>query len=209
MIDTERPVSCGAGRGTLIVLGYRPGANARLVLAAVVISACVSGLAPAAGAATLDEPLKGGDFAGSYGIGHGRTMYLECHGEGSPTVILDSGLRNGAAFWSDVQRTDPADPERFPSSSARSSSCCPNAACRAQPRTMAELDADLKRQELESTNPDLSSVGRGSKKHTLVEVAGVEPASSELLAGLLRAQPVRRSRTTAAHRRPAVVPTSL
>jgi len=42
-----------------------------------------------------------------------------------------------------------------------------------------------------------------------VEVAGFEPASSESSAGLLRAQPVRRSRVAAAHRRPAATPASL
>jgi pimeloyl-ACP methyl ester carboxylesterase len=80
----------------------------RLVLAAVAISVLVSVLAPAAGAATPDEPLQKGDFAGSFGIGHGRSMYLECYGRGSPTVILDAGLRNGAAFWS--QRSDETPP---------------------------------------------------------------------------------------------------
>ncbi len=79
----------------------------RLALAAVAIS-LVSLLAPAAGAATPDMPLKNGDFAGSFGIGHGRSMYLECFGKGSPTVILNAGLRNGAAFWS--QRSDETPP---------------------------------------------------------------------------------------------------
>ena len=41
----------------------------------------------------------------------------------------------------------------------------------------------------------------------LVEVAGVEPASSETLSGLLRAQPVRRSRIAATHRQPVAIPT--
>lgn len=80
----------------------------RLVLAAVAISVLVSVLAPAAGAATPDAPLKKGDFAGSFGIGNARTMYLECFGKGSPTVILDAGLRNGAAFWN--QRSDETPP---------------------------------------------------------------------------------------------------
>jgi pimeloyl-ACP methyl ester carboxylesterase len=72
------------------------------------MSVVVSIVAPGAGAATPDEPLRKGDFAGSFGIGHGRTIYLECYGEGSPTVILDAGLRNGAAFWS--QRADGTPP---------------------------------------------------------------------------------------------------
>jgi pimeloyl-ACP methyl ester carboxylesterase len=80
----------------------------RLVLTAVAISVLVSVFAPAGGAAAPDGPLKKGDFAGSFGIGHGRSMYLECYGEGSPTVILDAGLRNGASFWS--QRSDETPP---------------------------------------------------------------------------------------------------
>ncbi len=35
-------------------------------------------------------------------------MYLECYGRGSPTVILDAGLRNGASFSS--QRSDETHP---------------------------------------------------------------------------------------------------
>jgi hypothetical protein len=47
------------------------------------------------------------------------------------------------------------------------------------------------------------------RARALLEVAGVEPASSKSSAGLLRAQPARKSRTAAAHRRPAAIPTSL
>jgi hypothetical protein len=48
-----------------------------------------------------------------------------------------------------------------------------------------------------------------SDAKALLEVAGVEPASSERLVGLLRAQPVKRSRATAAHRRCAAAPASV
>ncbi|MCA9876945.1 MAG: alpha/beta hydrolase [Thermomicrobiales bacterium] len=41
-----------------------------------------------------------GDFAGLVDIG-GRKLYLECHGEGSPTVILISGYRASGRFWTD------------------------------------------------------------------------------------------------------------
>jgi len=40
----------------------------------------------------------------------------------------------------------------------------------------------------------------------LLEVAGVEPASSETSLGLLRAQPVKESRATVSHRRTAAAP---
>ena len=53
------------------------------------------------------------------------------------------------------------------------------------------------------------SAGIGTVVRTeqpLVEVAGLEPASSELSTGLLRAQPARRSRTPTDHRPLAGVP---
>src|SRR5215213_8701963 len=41
-----------------------------------------------------------GDFAGLVDIG-GRSLYLECHGQGSPTVILVAGYRASGRFWTD------------------------------------------------------------------------------------------------------------
>ena len=41
-----------------------------------------------------------GDFAGLVDIG-GRSLYLECHGTGSPTVVLVAGYRASGRFWSD------------------------------------------------------------------------------------------------------------
>ena len=41
-----------------------------------------------------------GDFAGLVDIG-GRKIYLECHGTGSPTVVLVAGGRTSARYWTD------------------------------------------------------------------------------------------------------------
>src|SRR5215211_2919408 len=43
-----------------------------------------------------------GDFAGLVDIGGGRRLWLECRGEGSPTVILEAGSGNDAATWDTV-----------------------------------------------------------------------------------------------------------
>lgn len=43
-----------------------------------------------------------GDFAGLVDIGHRRNIYLECSGEGSPTVVLISGKGNRADTWSTI-----------------------------------------------------------------------------------------------------------
>jgi pimeloyl-ACP methyl ester carboxylesterase len=40
------------------------------------------------------------DFGRLVDIGGGRRLYLECHGSGRPTVVLESGFRNDAEVWS-------------------------------------------------------------------------------------------------------------
>ena len=46
-----------------------------------------------------------GDVAGRFDIGGGRSMYLECSGTGSPTVVLVSGQRSSALEWHTSQST--------------------------------------------------------------------------------------------------------
>jgi pimeloyl-ACP methyl ester carboxylesterase len=64
------------------------------------------GPAPRATAAQVATPAVAspsavnGDFAGLVDIG-GRKLYLECHGTGSPTVVLVTGYRSSARYWSD------------------------------------------------------------------------------------------------------------
>lgn len=79
---------------------------------------------PGAGERTLQMPLEGdvvgfpsndatpatvvatgGDFAGRIDIGGGRSMYVECSGSGSPTVVLVSGLRSSAQEWHTTRST--------------------------------------------------------------------------------------------------------
>src|SRR4051812_16986145 len=40
------------------------------------------------------------DFAGLVDVG-GRSLYLECRGSGTPTVILEAGFRSRADYWTD------------------------------------------------------------------------------------------------------------
>lgn len=85
-------------------LGRQPAALG--VFAALVVS-WVSA-APAGSAA--DAPLHRGDFAGLVGLGHGRSVYLECRGRGGPTVILEAGLRSRSDFWSERSEETPPGP---------------------------------------------------------------------------------------------------
>ena len=52
-------------------------------------------------AAAAATPAGPGPFAGSVDIG-GRSLFLECDGEGSPTMILDAGLGGDSGNWSRV-----------------------------------------------------------------------------------------------------------
>ncbi|MGH2796835.1 MAG: alpha/beta fold hydrolase [Solirubrobacterales bacterium] len=81
------------------------GATAALVL----ILGPALALAQAPDELPVDVPLADGDLAGYVGIGDGRKLYLECHGEGSPTVILEAGLRSRSDFWSERTEETPSE----------------------------------------------------------------------------------------------------
>jgi pimeloyl-ACP methyl ester carboxylesterase len=53
-------------------------------VATVLVMACTLGAAP---------------LSGRIAIGGGRHLYLECHGSGSPTVVLDAGHRGRGDLW--------------------------------------------------------------------------------------------------------------
>jgi pimeloyl-ACP methyl ester carboxylesterase len=75
-------------------------------------------LAAGCGTADTSVPSSGtsvstsGDFAGLIDIGEGRTMYLECSGTGSPTVVLIAGNLSAGDGWrySGGSATDEDDP---------------------------------------------------------------------------------------------------
>ncbi|HEU5430131.1 MAG TPA: alpha/beta fold hydrolase [Thermomicrobiales bacterium] len=72
----------------------------------VMVSVLAATLVPTSGSAS-DERRGGtpaphaGDFAGLVDIGGGRHLYLECHGAGDPTVILEAGYRTSGRYWTD------------------------------------------------------------------------------------------------------------
>jgi pimeloyl-ACP methyl ester carboxylesterase len=57
---------------------------------------------PARAAAGQPSPAQGGDFAGRVELAQGRKLYLECRGQGKPTVILVSGYPNRGDVWSQL-----------------------------------------------------------------------------------------------------------
>ena len=49
-----------------------------------------------------------GNSSPSVDIGDGRTMFLDCMGEGEPTVILESGIHDSSEYWTESQLLPPA-----------------------------------------------------------------------------------------------------
>jgi pimeloyl-ACP methyl ester carboxylesterase len=74
------------------------------------VGAVGSGTMCSAGVVPPDSTAKAaqGDFASQVDIGGGRKLYLECHGSGSPTVILESGYHDSSQPWSLADGYPPA-----------------------------------------------------------------------------------------------------
>ena len=76
----------------------------RLILVVALIGVLLSLPRPALSQSATPEVASvvpaSGDFAGLVDIG-GRSIYLECHGTGSPTVVLVAGGGSSARYWSD------------------------------------------------------------------------------------------------------------
>jgi pimeloyl-ACP methyl ester carboxylesterase len=85
-------------------------ATAGGVLALLLVTAAA---VAAQGAVPSARPAAQGDFAGLVDIGGGRQMYLECRGQGGPTVILVSGYPNAGGIWS-VQSEELPQPPVMP-----------------------------------------------------------------------------------------------
>lgn len=54
------------------------------------------------------------DFAGPVDLRNGRSIYMECRGSGTPTVVLVSGLGERADNWMRLPAPAPADAAVFP-----------------------------------------------------------------------------------------------
>lgn len=81
-------------------------------LASTLAALASCGSTSRAGAEDTAAPSSAGrvqqDISGTVDVGGGRQIYVECRGEGSPTVVLIAGKGNGAEDWLTV--LDPADP---------------------------------------------------------------------------------------------------
>src|SRR5688500_13759918 len=74
--------------------------NPVIALFVLLLALPITALAQSATPAVASPIPASGDFAGLVDIG-GRKLYLECHGTGSPTVVLISGYRSSGRYWTD------------------------------------------------------------------------------------------------------------
>ena len=78
--------------------------------AAVAVSVLAVSMTSYASEASAAPPgsASEGDFSGLVGVAGWHWLYLECRGNGSPTVGLQSGFGNGAGIWSLAEADPPA-----------------------------------------------------------------------------------------------------
>ena len=81
-------------------------AAAALSTAALSTAACTSAPTPTSSATITGAPAATGPEL--IDVGGGRTVYLECHGTGSPTVVLLSGFGNAGDIWQVTDAHPPA-----------------------------------------------------------------------------------------------------
>jgi pimeloyl-ACP methyl ester carboxylesterase len=85
--------------------------------AAVVLLLAGCAVGSSAGGPASSEPTSppgtvpaGGDFSGQVDVGNGRSIFLECRGTGSPTVLLIAGTGNAGDTWHEARHaTEPTD----------------------------------------------------------------------------------------------------
>jgi pimeloyl-ACP methyl ester carboxylesterase len=118
----------------------RPVISAFVLFLVGILSAGPASQAAAAQGATLaaSSPLATSDFSGLVDIG-GRKLYLECRGQGNPTVILEAGAYARADVWSrDNQRQAGVRTMVLPGVAAFTRVCAYD-----RPGTISEINHDL------------------------------------------------------------------
>ncbi|WP_168707084.1 alpha/beta fold hydrolase [Gordonia paraffinivorans] len=77
-------------------------------LGRAVIAGLVVGSMLCACGTDASDPDSASDVAGRVEVGEGRHLYLDCRGEGSPTVVLQSGFGNAGDIWELSETDSPA-----------------------------------------------------------------------------------------------------
>jgi pimeloyl-ACP methyl ester carboxylesterase len=104
----------------------------------VLLSLPLPAMAQSATPAASSPSAASGDFAGLVDIG-GRSLYLECRGTGSPTVVLVAGGGSSARYWTDDLLHPDAPRQMVLPGVAESTRVC----AYDRPGTYAEIDGEI------------------------------------------------------------------
>ena len=87
--------------------GYYPRRSVIALLGAALMLAAAACSDDGPSTASTSLPAADGAIAGQVDV-DGRSLYLECRGTGSPTVVLQSGYGNAGDIWSVTETAAPA-----------------------------------------------------------------------------------------------------
>ena len=121
-------------------------------------------------------------ISGSFDVGDGRQLYLECHGSGSPTILFEAGAGDDSGTWPFETLLEPLQQQTrtcaYDRAGTGASSSPPN-----RPRTMADINADLDALlDAAGISDDLLLVGSSIGGHVALDWALHHP---ERTAGLV------------------------
>ncbi len=140
--------------------------HARTALALAVLLGVVAVLgsrqATPVGAVTMQR-----DFAGLVDIGGGRRLYLECRGQGSPTVVLVAGYGNRGSSWSSLSPDVPP-PAVLPGTSGFTRVCAYD-----RPGTIGDSDEPAERSRSDPVPQPRAAEDTVADLHALLHAARV------------------------------------
>jgi pimeloyl-ACP methyl ester carboxylesterase len=142
--------------------------NPVIVLMILMLSLPIPAMAQSATPAVASPIPDSGDFAGLVDIG-GRSLYLECHGTGSPTVVLVAGGRSSARYWSD-DLLHPDAPRRMvlPAVAGFTRVCAYD-----RPGTYAEINEEIIPSRSDAITQPRTAPEMVAELHALLQVAEV------------------------------------
>ncbi len=125
-------------------------------------------MAQSATPAASSPSAASGDFAGLVDIG-GRSLYLECRGTGSPTVVLVAGGGSSARYWTD-DLLNPDAPRRMvlPGVAESTRVCAYD-----RPGTYAEIDGEIVPSRSDAIAQPRNAPEMAEELHALLQAAEI------------------------------------
>ena len=147
-----------------------PSRNALCVFVAAMLAVQCGAASRLAAQTTAAPALPGsGGFSGRVDIGGGRRIYLECHGAGAPTVVLEAGYRASARIWSEDFRQSGTSRTMVLAGVAAYTRVC----AYDRPGTVAPLKDDPRPSRSDPVDQPRTAQGVVGDLHALLEAAGI------------------------------------